>query len=217
MPSPAPAAPAWRRRWRTSSSLAPRSRCSRTVFCDRITEMGRRYGANVVRFEKPWGETFDDARQPASSSGSAGRGRLRPRRDFDRRLQPGKAICEAAHRAGAIVIADCVTSLGSMPVKIDEMGVDVAYSCSKRAELPAGTCAGHRFPPRAGAFAGADQPHGRGTRLETARRVLRGSARYHHTAPSRCSTPARGLAIIAERAWKSWKPSPQPPGLRRRR
>ena len=29
-------------------------------FCDRITEMGKRQGAAVVRFEKSWGETFDD-------------------------------------------------------------------------------------------------------------------------------------------------------------
>ncbi|MCU0247018.1 MAG: aminotransferase class V-fold PLP-dependent enzyme, partial [Bryobacter sp.] len=29
-------------------------------FCDRMTEMAKRHGANVVRFEKPWGETFTD-------------------------------------------------------------------------------------------------------------------------------------------------------------
>src|SRR5581483_10834341 len=29
-------------------------------FCDRITEMARRQGGNVVRLEKQWGETFSD-------------------------------------------------------------------------------------------------------------------------------------------------------------
>src|ERR1700732_2327533 len=29
-------------------------------FSDRLTEMAKRHGANVVRFEKPWGETFSD-------------------------------------------------------------------------------------------------------------------------------------------------------------
>ena len=29
-------------------------------FSDRLTEMAKRQGANVVRFEKPWGETFGD-------------------------------------------------------------------------------------------------------------------------------------------------------------
>src|SRR5579872_79500 len=102
-------------------------------FADRITEMGSRHGANVVRLEKPWGETF---------SGEEAR-------DFIRReqpqtvafvhaetstgaLQPGDAICEAAHEAGALVIADCVTSLGGVPVQIDKMGVDIAYSCTQK-------------------------------------------------------------------------------------
>src|SRR5271170_8499236 len=29
-------------------------------FSDRLTEMAKRQGANVVRFEKPWGATFTD-------------------------------------------------------------------------------------------------------------------------------------------------------------
>src|SRR5271166_579931 len=29
-------------------------------FCDRISDMGKRQGANLVRFEKPWGATFTD-------------------------------------------------------------------------------------------------------------------------------------------------------------
>lgn len=102
-------------------------------FCDRISEMARRQDAEVVRFEKPWGEIFDD--QEA--------------RDFIRRerprvvayvqaetstgaYQPGKAICEAAHEVDALVIADCVTSLGAMPVLVDETGIDIAYSCTQK-------------------------------------------------------------------------------------
>lgn len=102
-------------------------------FCDRITEMGKRHGANVVRLEKPWGEVFSD--EEAS--------------DFIRRerpnvvayvhaetstgaLQQGNAICAAAHDVGALVIADVVTSLGAMPVNFDETGIDMAYSCSQK-------------------------------------------------------------------------------------
>jgi len=102
-------------------------------FCDRMTEMAKRQGANVVRFEKPWGEFFtaDEAS------------------DFIRREKPqvvmyvmaetstgvferGEVICHAAHEVGAIVIADCVTSLGAMPVEIDKTGIDVAYSCTQK-------------------------------------------------------------------------------------
>jgi alanine-glyoxylate transaminase/serine-glyoxylate transaminase/serine-pyruvate transaminase len=102
-------------------------------FGDRIGEMARRQGAEVVRLAKPWGQPYD----PQEA------------RDFIRREQPhmvafvqaetstgmfnqAKPICEAAHEAGALAIADCVTSLGGMPVLVDENGIDIAYSCTQK-------------------------------------------------------------------------------------
>jgi alanine-glyoxylate transaminase / serine-glyoxylate transaminase / serine-pyruvate transaminase len=102
-------------------------------FCDRISEMAKRQGAQVVRLEKPWGTTFTDEEAA----------------DFIRRekpqivayvhaetstgaMQPGGAICAAAHEAGALVIADCVTSLGGIPINFDQTGIDVAYSCTQK-------------------------------------------------------------------------------------
>jgi alanine-glyoxylate transaminase/serine-glyoxylate transaminase/serine-pyruvate transaminase len=102
-------------------------------FCDRISEMGRRHGARVARLEKPWGETFSAAEaadflrrekpqvvayvQAETSTGA---------------FQDGRAICAAAREIDALVIADCVTSLGGMPVRVDETGIDIAYSCSQK-------------------------------------------------------------------------------------
>ena len=102
-------------------------------FGDRIGEMARRQGGDVVRLARQWGEPFD----PQEA------------RDFIRRERPrvvafvqaetstgmfnqGKAICEAAHEVDALVIADCVTSLGGMPVLVDENGIDIAYSCTQK-------------------------------------------------------------------------------------
>src|SRR5580700_6435369 len=87
-------------------------------FGDRIGEMARRQGAEVVRLAKEWGQPYD----PQEA------------REFIRREQPrvvafvqaetstgmfnqGAPICEAAHEVGAVTIADCVTSLGGMPVE----------------------------------------------------------------------------------------------------
>ena len=102
-------------------------------FSDRITEMARRQGARVARFEKPWGEIFADDEARAFI------GREKPRvvayvqaETSTGAFQPGKAICDAAHEAGAVVIADCVTSLGGMPVEVDATGIDIAYSCSQK-------------------------------------------------------------------------------------
>ena len=36
------------------------SRAANGYFCDRLGDVGRRHGAQVVRLEKSWGETFDD-------------------------------------------------------------------------------------------------------------------------------------------------------------
>jgi alanine-glyoxylate transaminase/serine-glyoxylate transaminase/serine-pyruvate transaminase len=43
-----------------------------------------------------------------------------------------KPICEAAHEVDAVTIADCVTSLGGMPVEVDVNGIDIAYSCTQK-------------------------------------------------------------------------------------
>lgn len=43
-----------------------------------------------------------------------------------------KPICEAAHEVDAVTIADCVTSLGAMPVLVDENGIDIAFSCTQK-------------------------------------------------------------------------------------
>ena len=106
---------------------------SNGFFGDRIGEMARRQGAAVVRLAKDWGQPFDPQEV----------------REFIHREQPhtvafvqaetstgmfnqAKPICEAAHEAGAVAIADCVTSLGGMPVLVDENGIDIAYSCTQK-------------------------------------------------------------------------------------
>ena len=102
-------------------------------FPDRFTEMCRRQRADVVRFEKPWGEVFAD------DEAAEFIGRVRPgvvmfvhAETSTGALQPAAAICEAAHRCGALVIGDCVTSLGGMPVDVDANGIDIAYSGTQK-------------------------------------------------------------------------------------
>jgi alanine-glyoxylate transaminase / serine-glyoxylate transaminase / serine-pyruvate transaminase len=102
-------------------------------FGDRIGEMARRQGATVVKLAKEWGEPYD----PQEA------------REFIRRERPqvvglvqaetstgmynqAKPVCEAAHEVDAVVITDCVTSLGGMPVLVDENGIDIAYSCTQK-------------------------------------------------------------------------------------
>lgn len=170
-------------------------------FADRLTEMARRQGAEVVRFDKPWGAVFDDAEARDFILGE------RPRvvafvqaETSTGAYQPGKAICEAAHEAGALVIADCVTSLGGMPVLVDENGIDIAYSCSQKGlSCPPGL-APMTVSPRAleRLRARKNPPHSFYLDLLLLEGYYRGR-KYHHTASASMLYAIReGLAIVAE-------------------
>jgi alanine-glyoxylate transaminase/serine-glyoxylate transaminase/serine-pyruvate transaminase len=102
-------------------------------FGERLCDMASRYGAEVRRVERPWGEVFtpqdfEDAleEKPAklvavvhaeTSTGA---------------LQPMEGIANVVHGYGGLLVIDCVTSLGGVPVNIDAWGVDVAYSGTQK-------------------------------------------------------------------------------------
>ena len=171
-------------------------------FCDRISEMGKRLGTEVVRLEKPWGTTFSDAEAMAfilrekpnvvayvhaeTSTGA---------------LQPGAAICRAAHAVGALVIADVVTSLGAMPIEFDATGMDIAYSCTQKGlSCPPG------LAPMAISQRAMEWLQARTSPcpswyldLQLLDDYYSGSHRYHHTAPISLFYALReALVLIAE-------------------
>ena len=170
-------------------------------FGDRIGDMACRHGGDVVRLCKPWGEPFD----PQEA------------REFIRRERPrvvafvqaetstglfnqGHAICEAAHEVDALTIADCVTSLGGMPVLVDETGIDIAYSCSQKGlGCPSGLSP-VTVSPRA-----LDRLKTRKTAVQSFYLDLQvldtfyTGHKYHHTASATMFYALReGLAIVAE-------------------
>ncbi|HUI84837.1 MAG TPA: aminotransferase class V-fold PLP-dependent enzyme [Candidatus Binatia bacterium] len=171
-------------------------------FCDRQTEMARRQGAEVIRFEKPWGEIFGDQEaaefirrerpqlvmyvQAETSAGA---------------FQRGEAICKAAHEVGALVIADCVTSLGAMPVEVDKTGIDIAYSCSQKGlSCPPGL-APITVSPRAMEWLKARTTPNRSWYFDInlIADYLVKSHRYHHTASATMFYALReALALIEE-------------------
>jgi alanine-glyoxylate transaminase/serine-glyoxylate transaminase/serine-pyruvate transaminase len=171
-------------------------------FSDRLTEMAKRNGANVVRFEKPWGETYTDdgAREFI--------GREKPKvvayvhaETSTGALQSGRAICAAAHDAGALVIADCVTSLGGVPIEFDQTGIDVAYSCTQKGlSCPPGLSP-MAMSARAMEFLRArpTPPRSWYLDLKLIHDYSTVSHRYHHTAPISMFYALReALLVIAE-------------------
>src|SRR3984885_800812 len=94
-------------------------------FAERIAEMGRRHGAEVIRIEKPWGEVFTEAE--AREALERERPQVAAFVHFETSTgarQDPLAITKPAHDAGALVIADCVTSLGGVPIEADASSID---------------------------------------------------------------------------------------------
>ncbi len=103
-------------------------------FSERMCEMASRYGATVTRLDKPWGEVFtpNEIEDALATGGPVKMVALVHAETSTGALQPLEGIANIVHRYGAIFMADCVTSLGGVPLKIDEWGVDVAYSGSQK-------------------------------------------------------------------------------------
>jgi len=168
--------------------------------------MATRQSAQVVRLTKEWGQPFD----PQEA------------RDFIRRERPrvvafvqaetstgmfnnAAPICEAAHEIDAVVIADCVTSLGGMPVQVDANGIDIAYSCTQKGlGCPPGL-APMTVSPRAldRLKSRKTPPHSWYLDLLLLDTYYSGR-KYHHTASATILYALReGLAIVAEEGLES--------------
>jgi alanine-glyoxylate transaminase/serine-glyoxylate transaminase/serine-pyruvate transaminase len=107
--------------------------CQNGVFGGRMADVAERVGAQVTKLERPFGEVFSvdeisaavDQHKPkvvgivhAETSTGA--------------LQPLEEISKVVHDAGALLLVDCVTSLGGLPVEIDRLNIDAAYSGTQK-------------------------------------------------------------------------------------
>jgi alanine-glyoxylate transaminase/serine-glyoxylate transaminase/serine-pyruvate transaminase len=174
---------------------------SNGFFADRIGEMAARQGAQVVRLSRAWGQPFD--------AGQAREFILRERPRMVAMVQAEtstgmynqvQAAAEAAHEVDALIIADCVTSLGGMPTLVDSNGIDIAYSCTQKGlGCPPGL-APMTVSPQA-----LDRLKKRATPVQSwylDLQLLDGYYRghkYHHTASATLFYALReGLAMVAE-------------------
>jgi len=152
------------------------------VFGERMADVAARCGAEVVRVEAPWGEPID------------------PQRLLD--AHPSPAVIAVVHaetstgvrndveplgagKGDALLLVDCVTSLGGIPVEIDAWGVDLAYSGTQKclgvppglAPLTVSDRARERIVDRPASWYLDLNMLGRYTGSATGQRT------YHHTAP----------------------------------
>ena len=102
-------------------------------FGERLCDMADRYGAEVRRLERPWGEVFTvEEVKAALCEKPAKIVALVHAETSTGALQPMEGMGEVIHNYGGLLLIDCVTSLGGVPVKIDDWGVDIAYSGTQK-------------------------------------------------------------------------------------
>lgn len=103
-------------------------------FGDRLAEIAARYGAEVDRVEKNWGESFT----PEEIQNALAKKSYKLLAIVHGETSTGVVqnqvgeIASAAHQHGALVVLDTVASLGGVPVSVDEWGVDICYSGSQK-------------------------------------------------------------------------------------
>ncbi len=155
-------------------------------FGERLTDMARRYGADVRQVEVPWGEVFT-ARQieEALQAHPAKLVAIVHAETSTGALQPLEEIAEVVHRYGALLLVDAVTSLGGLPVGFERVGIDIAYSGSQKCLSAPPGLAPLALSPRAVEVLRSRESTVRNWYLDLTM-VLKywGPERtYHHTAP----------------------------------
>jgi alanine-glyoxylate transaminase/serine-glyoxylate transaminase/serine-pyruvate transaminase len=160
--------------------------CVNGVFGNRLVDVAERYGAMVERLDAPWGEAFkpDQILEAAD--------RVKPTvtvvvnaETSTGAFTPVDGLGRGLHRLNSLLLVDCVTSLGGLPVCIDDWEIDVAYSGSQKClSCPPGL-APVTFSPRA-----LERLEKRKTKVQSwyldvslVRQYWGQERFYHHTAP----------------------------------
>jgi alanine-glyoxylate transaminase/serine-glyoxylate transaminase/serine-pyruvate transaminase len=103
-------------------------------FGGRMAEMARRAGGSVVTVDAPWGEPLDpaDVERAVTEHRPEIVGFVHAETSTGV-LQPDvPELTSIADDHGAYTIVDCVTSLGGTELRVDDWGIDAAYSAAQK-------------------------------------------------------------------------------------
>jgi len=171
-------------------------------FGERIAEMARRAGAEVVPARADWGTIVDlqAVEEAVRRSGARVIAAVHVETSTGI-LQPLPPLVDVARRYDALLLVDAVASLGGVPLDVDELGIDVCYSASQKClSVPPGLA-----PLTASARARARMAERR-TKVQSwyldlsMLQTYWGTERiYHHTAPVTMIYGLReGLRLVVE-------------------
>jgi alanine-glyoxylate transaminase/serine-glyoxylate transaminase/serine-pyruvate transaminase len=103
------------------------------VFGDRMCEVARRCGAEVVRIEEEWGLPLDPQRLlDARAQHPGARFVALVHAETSTGVENDIAPLAALQHTDTLLVVDTVTSLAGIPVEIDGWGVDASYSGTQK-------------------------------------------------------------------------------------
>jgi alanine-glyoxylate transaminase / serine-glyoxylate transaminase / serine-pyruvate transaminase len=178
------------------------------VFGERMCDVAARCGAEVMRVEAPWGRPIDPSSSSTPTRRPSGH-RRGPRRDLHRVRNDIAPLGRGQGRR--LLLVDCVTSLGGIPVEVDAWGVDLAYSGTQKClGVPPGLAPS---PCRPGVDAvSSRRPRSWYLDLNMIARYVtgEGARAYHHTAPiSMVYALHAGLGVVLDEGLeRSWPATP---------
>ena len=176
--------------------------CTAGFFGNRIAELALRIGASVTKLEKEWGQVFTPEEvETAVAAAKPKAVAIVHAETSTGALQPMGGLGEIAHRHGALLLADCVTSLGGVAVEIDGWDVDAGWSGSQKCLGGPSGMAPVTLSPRAreAIRARTRPPHAWYLDLDLLDRYWNGDHAYHHTISSALVYALReGLRLVVE-------------------
>ena len=156
-------------------------------FGDRIVQMAERAGGNVTRVDAAWGSPVDPAemQKAIAASGQVKLVGIVHAETSTGVMTPPEPIAKLAKEAGALMLVDCVTSLGGVPVEADAWGADVVYSGTQKCLSAPPGVAPVTFSPAAWARVRAREVPSNTWYLDMSLLEAYWDERrsYHHTAP----------------------------------
>jgi len=107
--------------------------CVNGVFGTRMSDIVNRIGGKLIRIDAEWGTAIDPQAVADAIKGKHPKVVAVVHAETSTGVcQPLEDLARIAHDAGALFLVDTVTSLGGMPVSIDEMDIDATYSGTQK-------------------------------------------------------------------------------------
>jgi len=155
-------------------------------FGARLAEIAARVGADVRVVEANWGEIVSVDRLVAEIRETRPRVVALVQAETSTGIeQPLTEAITAAHDVGALMVVDAVTSFCGLPLRVDALGIDAAYSCTQKCVgappglAPITLSAGARE-----AILARSKPTTFYLDLALLAKYWSGERVYHHTAPA---------------------------------